>query len=115
MTRSHSGTDSFDNRLRRLEKAHRKGYGFEAQGTLGRSSTYRRQFGFGKILRIVLIAFALGWVMKGVILFNIGETLYSERVAGLAMGNDLDPVAATIMAPDLVTRLVASFLGEVFP
>ena len=112
---SHSSTDSFNSRLRRLEKAHRKGYGFEAQGTLGRSSTYKREIRLGKILRIALIALALAWVMKGVILFNVGDTLYNQRVAGLAMGNDLDPVAATIMAPDLVTRLIASFLGEVFP
>lgn len=115
MTGSHSSTESFNNRLRRLEKAHRKGYGFEARGTLGRSSTYKRQLGLGKILRIVLLAFALAWVMKGVILFTVGDALYRERVAGLAMGHDLDPVAATIMAPDPVTRLIASFLGEVFP
>ncbi len=53
--------------------------------------------------------------MKGAIYYYVGEAVYEQRVAGLSLGNDFDPIAASIMSADPVTRLVASFLGEVFP
>ena len=115
MTLADSGYKEFSGRLRRIEKAHRKGYGFEAKGTLGRSSTWRRQRSLGKVLRVFLVMVLVGWVMKGAIYYYVGEAVYEQRVAGLSLGNDFDPIAASIMSADPVTRLVASFLGEVFP
>ncbi len=115
MAMAGSGEKDFSRRLRRIEKAHRKGYGFEASGTMGRSTTWRRPRSPGRTLRIFLLLILFGWVAKGAILFTVGETTYQERVAGLAMGNDFDPIAASIMSADPVTKLVASFLAEVFP
>ena len=86
MTLADSGYKEFSGRLRRIEKAHRKGYGFEAKGTLGRSSTWKRQRSLGKILRAFLVMVLVGWVMKGAIYYYVGETVYEERVAGLATG-----------------------------
>ncbi|VDC30355.1 hypothetical protein [Pseudogemmobacter humi] len=115
MSLSDSNFKEFSGRLRRIEKAHRKGYGFEAQGTLGRSSTYRREGSLARILRAALLVLAVGWVMKGAIYFYVGHEVYHQRLADLATGTDFDPVAARIMSADPVTKLIASFLGEVFP
>ncbi|NPD14587.1 hypothetical protein HOY34_05145 [Xinfangfangia sp. D13-10-4-6] len=115
MSLADPGFKNFAGRVRRIEKAHRKGYGFEARGTLGRSATWRRQRSFGKLVRSFLFMVLLGWVMKGAIFFYVGESVYEERVAGMAMGNNFDPIAAGIMTSDPVTRLIAAFLGEVFP
>ncbi len=106
---------TFTGRLRRIEKAHRKGYGFEAKGTLGRSTTWKRSYSVGRTLRAMLVLLVMGWVMKGALYYYVGDAVYEARVAGMAMGNDFDPIAASVMSADPVTKLIASFLGEVFP
>lgn len=110
-----SNYKSFSGRLRRIEKAHRKGYGFEAKGTMGRSTIAKREGSLGKTLRAMLLMIMVGWIMKGAIYYYVGDEVYQQRVAGLATGSDFDPIAANIMSADPVTRLVAAFLGEVFP
>ncbi|MCL4066662.1 hypothetical protein M3484_08765 [Pseudomonas sp. GX19020] len=115
MTLTDPNYKTFSGRLRRIEKAHSKGYGFEAKGTMGRSSTWRRERSFGKTIRAILVLLMIGWIMKGAIYFYVGDEVYEQRVAGLATGSDFDPIAARIMSADPVTKLVASFLGEVFP
>ncbi|WP_112311082.1 hypothetical protein [Pseudogemmobacter bohemicus] len=115
MTLADSNYKEFSGRLRRIEKAHRKGYGFEAKGTMGRSSTWRRERSIGKTLRALLVMVLIGWIMKGAIYFYVGDAVYEQRVANMAIGSDFDPIAANIMSADPVTKLVASFLGEVFP
>lgn len=105
----------FKGRLTRIEKAHRKGYGFEARGTLGRSSTYKRERSFGRMLRGLLVVLALAWTMKGIFYFHVGAELYQSRIAAMETGTDFDPIAARLMMADPVTRLIAAFLGEVLP
>lgn len=105
----------FHGRLARIEKAHRKGYGFEARGTLGRSATFRRERSLGKMLRSLMLIVAMGFVLKGAIYFYVGDTLYSERVMSLATGTGFDPLAARLMSADPVTKVIAAFLAEVFP
>lgn len=105
----------FESRVSRIERAHRKGYGFEAPGTLGRSATYRRERSLGRFLGKILIVVALGFLLKGMMLFQVGQEVYETRVADLGTGTGLDPLAARIMAADPATRLIAAFLGEVFP
>ena len=106
---------SFQGRVTRIEKAHRKGYGFEAPGTQGRSTTFRRPRTWGSKLRAALVVLTMGLVLKAVILFNVGDEVYDRRVAVLATGTGIDPFAARLMSADPVTRLIAAFLGEVFP
>ena len=105
----------FEGRVRRIEKAHRKGYGFEARGTLGRSATYRREGRLGRILRGAVLVAMLGLLLKGAILFNVGTELYDSRIAAMQTGTGFDPLAARLMAADPLTRVIAAFLAEVFP
>lgn len=105
----------FYGRVERIEKMRRKGYGFEARGTLGRSSTFRREGSVGRLLRSLVVVIAIGFVLKGAILFHVGDETYDRRVGELATGTGFDPLAATLMAADPVTRMIASFLGQVFP
>lgn len=105
----------FQGRVKRIEKLHRKGYGFEAAGTLGRSATFRRERSWGRLLRSLAVVVIMGFVLKGTILFHVGADTYDRRVGELATGTGFDPLAATLMSSDPVTRVVAAFLGEVFP
>jgi len=107
--------NEFYGRVARIERLHRKGYGFEAAGTLGRSATFRRERNLGKMLRSAFAVVAMGFVLKGAILFYVGDAVYEQRVAELATGTGFDPVAATLMSADPVTRVISAFLGEVFP
>lgn len=107
--------NEFHGRVKRIEKLHRKGYGFEAAGTLGRSATYRRERSWGSLFRSLGVVVLMGFVLKGTILFYVGQDTYDRRVGELATGTGFDPVAATLMSSDPVTRVVASFLAEVFP
>jgi len=107
--------NDFHGRVRRIERMRRKGYGFEAAGTLGLSSTYRRQRSWGRMARTALVVLALGFTLKGAIHFTVGAETYDQRVTQMAQGTGVDPVAATLMAADPVTRGISAFLGEVFP
>lgn len=107
--------NAFHGRVKRIERAHRKGYGFEAIGTLGRSHGFRRERSLGRMLRSLMIVVAMGFALKGAIHFYVGAEVYDERVASLATGTGFDPVGATLMQADPVTRLIAAFLAEVFP
>ncbi|MGA0540866.1 hypothetical protein [Neotabrizicola sp. VNH66] len=105
----------FQGRVTRIEKTHRKGYGFEAPGTLGRSSSVRRRTSPVRLLRVAALVLVLGLALKGLILFQVGEEVYDTRVAALTGGEGFDTLAARLMSADPVTRLIAAFLGEVFP
>lgn len=105
----------FYGRVKRIERMHRKGYGFEAAGTLGRSATYRRERSWGRMFRTVFVVLAMGFAMKGIIHFHVGSETYDARVAELSTGTGFDPVAARLMSADPLTRVISAFLGEVFP
>lgn len=99
----------------RIEKAHAKGYGFEAKGTLGRSSSWKRERGGMWFVRPLLVVLAVGMVLKGAIHHYVGEKLYEERVTRLMVGEGFDPVGATLMHADPVTLAISGFIGEIFP
>jgi len=107
--------NEFYGRVQRIEKMRRKGYGFEAQGTLGRSATFKRGRSFGRMLRSALVIVAMGFLLKGAILFYVGPETYDRRVSELATGTGFDPLAARLMSADPASTLISAFLGEVFP
>lgn len=107
--------NEFYDRAKRVEKLHSKGYGFEAPGTMSRSRTNRRSFSIVRTLRSIAVIAFMGLMLKGAILFYVGEEVYERRVGELATGTGIDPFAATLMSADPATKVVAAFLAEVFP
>jgi hypothetical protein len=107
--------NEFNGRVARIEKAHAKGYGFEAAGTLGRSSTWKQEKSGWRFLKPLVVVLAMGLGLKGVIHHYVGAELYQERVAKLQAGEGFDRVGGTLMQADAVTLAISAALAEVFP
>jgi hypothetical protein len=90
--------NDFYGRVARIEKAHKKGYGFEARGTLGRSSSYKREKASWRLVKPLVLVMAMGLGLKGVIHYYVGAELYDERVATLLAGEGFDPVGLDVTA-----------------
>ncbi|MBE2275320.1 MAG: hypothetical protein IAE87_03380 [Rhodobacteraceae bacterium] len=105
----------FHKRLRRIEKARARGFGFEAPGTLGRSARWGRRNPLKTLLVRLIVLVGLAFLTKGALYFHVGAETYDARVAGLAAGTGFDPMAAQVMAADPVTKTIAALLAQVFP
>lgn len=99
---------SFYGRIARIERAHAKGYGFEANGALGRSHYFRPVRQRRPLLRVMIFAFVCVFGMKGAILHNVGFDSYEARIARLESGREFDKLGASLMQADPVTIWVAS-------
>ena len=104
----------FYGRVTRIKKARAKGYGFEAAGTLGRSyysqhAPSRSRF---SILKPTLIVLFGAFGLKGAIHYQIGGSVYSERVAQLKSGEGFDRLGGYLMEADPVTVFVSAKLQE---
>ena len=98
---------NFYGRIARIERAHARGYGFEANGTLGRSHYFRPVRQRRPLLRVLIFVLVCAFGMKGVILHNVGPQSYDARVARLAAGQEFDKLGAWLMQADPVTVWVA--------
>ncbi len=105
----------FHKRLRRIEKARARGFGFEAPGTLGRSARWGRRNPLKTLAVRLTVVLALALLAKGALYFHVGAETYDARIAGLAAGAGFDPTAARLMSADPVTKAIAAFLAQVFP
>ncbi len=99
---------NFYSQVARYEKAHAKGYGHEAIGTLGRSVTYglakpRRRV---RVLPLVFVAFA-AFGLKATILHHVGAGEYQARVERLQAGAGFDRLGGWLMQVDPMTAFVA--------
>lgn len=98
----------FYERVGRLKRAHAAGYGFEAQGVLGRAH-YRKPQRKNRLKLLLPVAFfflaAMG--MKGTIYYFVGAQTYNDRVASMQQGEGFNAVAAVLMAPDRVTLWIS--------
>ena len=106
--------NDFYNRVSRIEKAHAKGYGFEAAGTVGRRGAGRGALRL-KFLKPLVMALALGVGLKGMIHYYVGDTTYENRVSALAAGTGFDPVGAWLMQPDLATLWISGQMQAMLP
>ena len=100
---------NFYGRIGRIEKIHRAGGGFEAQGTLGMSHyTAQRRFanrrGFLAPLVLILMSIVL---IKSMIHASIGAAAYEERIAVLQAGDYADRVGAYVLQADPLTISVS--------
>jgi hypothetical protein len=107
-----SNMTDFYRRVSRIEKMRAKGYGFEADGTLGRSY-YRRPKAQRRSLLgpILFVAFCV-FLMKGTMYHEVGAETYSTRVASLLSGDGFDHVGGLVMQAEPITIFVAGKLDE---
>ncbi|MBN2629040.1 MAG: hypothetical protein JXR75_00705 [Rhodobacteraceae bacterium] len=100
----------FTKRIARIEKARAKGFGFEAEGTLGRSfysrRMSRRKLDF-PVVRPVLTALVLGIALKASLLFQLGIEAYEARVDDLLQGQGFDRVGGLLMQVDPLSAWTA--------
>ncbi len=100
----------FTNRIARIEKARAKGFGFEAEGTLGRSfysrRASRRKLDF-PVFRPVFTALFLGVALKSSLLFQLGTEAYETRVDSLLQGQGFDRVGGFLMQVDPLSAWTA--------
>lgn len=103
----------FYGRVARIERARAKGYGFEANGALGRSHYLRPTRQRRPMLRVMIFVLVCVFGLKGAILYDVGAESYQARVARLQTGADFDKLAAWFMQADPVTRWVATQIDVV--
>lgn len=104
----------FYGRVSRIKKARAKGYGFEAEGTLGRSYYLQHLPTRSRIsiLKPAMIVLFSAFGLKGAIHYQIGGSVYSERVAELQSGKGIDRLGGYLMQADPLTMFVSAKLQE---
>jgi hypothetical protein len=107
--------NDFYSRVSKIEKAHARGYGFEAKGTLGRKGSTRVGSRMLRLVKPLALALILGFGLKGVIHYYIGAQTYESRVSALAAGQGFDPVGAWLMYADPVTLAISGQLQSLLP
>lgn len=98
----------FYGRAARLQKAHAKGFAFEAPGALGRSFYHRPASRRRSVVVPVLFLVVCGCLLKGVLHYSVGAQTYQDRVAALAAGEGVAPVGGWLMQADPVTLFISA-------
>ncbi len=97
----------FYDRVNRFERMRGQGYGFEAQGALGRSfynrQTKPRRNWIGSAFLALLVVF----VVKAGIFNGVGAESYQARVDRLLAADGIDPVGGWLMQADPATLWLA--------
>lgn len=88
----------FTKRMRRIERSHYR-RNRSGLGVLGRLS-----------MSSVLVAFALGFAVKALIIGNVSGGGYAQTMQQLSRGNFIEQGLAWIMKPDPVTAELARFV-----
>ncbi|MBY6046578.1 hypothetical protein KUV47_09850 [Vannielia litorea] len=99
---------NFAGRIRRIEKIHRRGGGFEATGTLGQSFYTRSKRVKRPVLRPALTVLTVFLCFKALTLAHLGTADYTARLDGLRTGNNVQKVGAHLMAIDPITQAAAA-------
>lgn len=102
----------FRSRIAKIEKDRAKGYGFEADGTLGRSHYYRPTRRRRALVGPLLVVLACAFGLKGVIHYKIGAESYDARVAQLMAGQSVERLGGVLLSADPVTLFIADRLHQ---
>lgn len=94
-------------RVARVEKARAKGYGFEAEGTLGRSFYNRRRSRRPALFGPLMIVLACGIGLKAAMYYQVGEKAYQDRVHRLMESDGFERLGGYLMQADPVTRYLS--------
>lgn len=105
----------FYDRVARFEKAHAKGFGHEAAGTLGRSAYARPARRKRSVVAPMLFACLCAVGLKAAILHSVGPAQYQTRVERLNAGEGFDRLGGWLMQVDPVTARVAGWLDQALP
>ncbi|QYK41295.1 MAG: hypothetical protein KF887_18305 [Paracoccaceae bacterium] len=97
-------------RIARVQAAHARGHGFEAEGLLGRSHYTRPRRRRIPIVKPLTVAVLCLIGLKATIHYHVGDGVYRARVAALSAGDSVDQVGAFVMAPDPAMLWVSSRL-----
>jgi hypothetical protein len=105
----------FRHRLKRIDRIHRKGGGFEAVGTLGQSYYTRlARRGQRPVLRPALAIVAMLIVLKAVAAASMDEGAYAAQIDDLRRGDLVERAGAFVMAPDPISRTLGRMLAPLF-
>lgn len=107
--------EDFYRRIARVEAARARGFGFEADGTIGRSYYSRPARRQMSLLRPLVVTLMCIVGLKAAIHYNIGPDIYAARVAELQAGSGFDRLGGVIMAPDPLTLWLADALRTHLP
>lgn len=102
----------FYKRIARIQKAHAKGYGFEASGTRGRSFYLRPAPPRRSFLGPFLFLIICGFLLKGAMYSQIGADVYNSRVSALMAGKGLDRAGGWVMKADPMTIFVGHRIDQ---
>ncbi len=105
----------FYSRIARVEAAHARGLGFEAQGTWGRSHYNRPEQRRLSILKPLLVTLLCVTTLKAAILHQIGSDIYSARVAELTAAQGVDRIGGYLMTADPATVWIAAKMEQYLP
>lgn len=105
--------NDFYMRVGRIERAHALGYGFEADGTLGRSAYRRIPVKRRPIFRIGVFLFCFCFGMKGAIHYHMGAEAFDARVAQIEARGGFDAVQGFLMRSEPVTAMISKGIGIV--
>ncbi|MEM1431646.1 MAG: hypothetical protein AAGG09_19490 [Pseudomonadota bacterium] len=102
----------FRQRLKKIDKIHRRGGGFEAEGTLGQSYYTRKARRAARPIARPMFAFvAAVLAVKSVAAASMPSEEYSARVDALRAGSIGERASAYVMAPDPVSQTVADLIA----
>ncbi len=101
----------FYDRVRRFERMRSKGYGFEADGTLGRSFYHRSPAKRRGWLLPTLMALLVVFGLKAGLYQAVGADSYAQRVERLQAGEGFDPVGGWLMQADPVTLWMSNAMA----
>ena len=93
----------FVKRLKRVERLNRRGGGFEAVGTLGRSHYTRSRRRSRSIWGPVIIAALAFLILKSLMVQQMGALAYEQRIADLKTGTTVEQVGAFVLQADPAT------------
>ena len=103
----------FQARVRRLQRAHARGRGFDAPDTLSRADFVRRKVEKRPVFRTLLFVIAFLFGIKGALHQHLGAEAYAERLKELNEAGGVDAMQAALMQADPVTLMVSRAIGSV--
>lgn len=112
---SQTQTKEFRKRLKRIDRIHRRGGGFEASGTLGQSFYTRQARRAARpVLKPALAMIVAVIAVKGVAAASMDEGDYLARIEALQAGSMGERAVAFLMAPDPVSQSLARLVAPLF-